>query len=84
MSAPSLVVTTSATYRSDFNFAVQRDSTIFDGMQAKHSSLRQVDDGSAKHRAKDTTITDGEGAAGHVFDGELIVACLRNASVERF
>jgi hypothetical protein len=38
--------------------------------------LWQVDDGGAHERAEDTAVADGEGAAGHVLDGELVVTSL--------
>jgi hypothetical protein len=45
-------------------------------MQTEHTSLGQVYDGRTHHGAEDSTVADGEGAASHVFDRELVISRL--------
>ena len=61
---------------ADLNLAVDGDGLVLDGVQAEDGGLGQVDDGGAHEGAEDAAVGDGEGAAGHVFDGELVVAGL--------
>jgi len=61
---------------SDFDLAVDGNWLVLDSVKTQHGGLWKVDDGSAHERAKDTSIGDSEGATSHVFDGELVVACL--------
>jgi hypothetical protein len=67
----------SVSYRSNLDFAINGHRTLLDGMEAKHCSLRQIDDGSSHHAAEDTTVADSVGAACHVLNCELAVTCLR-------
>jgi hypothetical protein len=46
-------------------------------MHAEHGSLWQVDDRSAHHGAKDTTVANGEGTTSHVFNGKLSISGLK-------
>lgn len=64
-------------HRADFDFAVDGDWLVLDGVESEDSGLREVDDWCAHERAEDAAVGDGESAAGHVFDGELVVACLK-------
>lgn len=66
-------------HRPDLDFAVDGHGLLFDGVQAQHGGLREVDDGRAHERAEDAAVADGVCAAGHVFDGEFVVAGLHNA-----
>jgi hypothetical protein len=61
---------------ADLDLAVDGDGLVLDGVQAEDGGLGQVDDGSAHEGAEDAAVGDGEGAAGHVFDGELVVTGL--------
>ena len=61
---------------ADLDLAVDGDGLVLDGVQAEDGGLGQVDDGGAHEGAEDAAVGDGEGAAGHVFDGELVVAGL--------
>lgn len=45
-------------------------------MQTKDGCLRKIDDRSAHHGAEDATVADSETAAGHILNGELVVASL--------
>lgn len=63
-------------HRTDLDLAVDDDGLVLDGVETEDGGLGQVDDGSAHEGAKDAAVADGEGAAGHVFDGELVVAGL--------
>ena len=65
-------------HRPDLDFAVDGYGFVFDGVQAEDRGLRKVDDGCAHEGAEDAAVADGEGAAGHVFDGEFVVAGLVN------
>ena len=60
----------------DFDFAVDSDGLVLDGVEAEHGGLREIDDRGAHQRAEDAAVADGEGAAGHVLDRELAVAGL--------
>ena len=40
-------------------------------MHAQDGRLRHVDDGSAEHGTENAAVGDGEGAAVHVFNGQL-------------
>lgn len=66
-------------HRPDLDLAVDGDRLLLDGVQAEHGGLREVDDGRAHERAEDAAVADGEGAAGHVLDGELVVARLEES-----
>ena len=61
---------------TDLDLAVDGDWLVLDGVETEDGGLGEVDDGSAHERAKDAAVADGEGAAGHVFDGEFVVTCL--------
>ena len=61
---------------ADLDLAVDGDGLVLDGVQAEDGGLGQVDDRGAHEGAEDAAVGDGEGAAGHVFDGELVVAGL--------
>lgn len=61
---------------SNLDLAVDGNRTFLDGMEAKNSRLRQVDDGSAHERAEDTAVADGERTASHVFNRKLAIAGL--------
>lgn len=61
---------------ADFDLAVDGDGLVLDGVQTEHGSLGQVDDRGAHEGAENAAVGDGEGAAGHVLDGELVVASL--------
>lgn len=67
---------------ADLDLAVDGDWLVLDGVQAEDSGLGQVDDGRAHEGAEDAAVRDGEGAAGHVLDGELVVAGLETMLVE--
>jgi hypothetical protein len=64
-------------YRSNLDFAVDGHRSFFDGMETEHCGLRQIDDGRAHHAAEDTAVTDSVGAACHVLNRELAIACLK-------
>ena len=68
------------TYRSNLDLPSDSYRSLLDRMQPEHSSLGQVDDWRAHHRSKDAAVADGEGATSHVFERELVVACLRTVS----
>jgi len=61
---------------ANHNLAIDYNWLVLDGMQSKNSSLGQVDDWSPHQRTEDTTIADGEGATGHILNGELAVTSL--------
>jgi hypothetical protein len=61
---------------ADLDLAVDGDGLVLDSVQAEDGGLGQVDDGSAHEGTKDAAVGDGEGAAGHVFNGELVVTGL--------
>ena len=61
---------------ADLDLAVDGDGLVLDGVQAEDGRLRQVDDRGAHEGAEHAAVGDGEGAAGHVLDGELVVAGL--------
>jgi hypothetical protein len=61
---------------ADLDLAVDGDGLVLDGVQTQDGGLGQVDDRGAHEGAEDAAVGDGEGAAGHVFDGELVVAGL--------
>lgn len=67
-------------HRSDLDFAVDGHGLVFDRVQAEDSGLREIDDGGAHEGAEDAAVADGEGAAGHVFDCEFVVAGLHKVS----
>lgn len=62
---------------ADLDLAVDGNGLLLDGVQAENGGLGQVDDGGAHEGAEDATVGDGEGAASHVFDGELVVTGLK-------
>lgn len=61
---------------ANLDLAVDGDGLVLDGVQAEDGGLGQVDDRGAHEGAEDAAVGDGEGAAGHVFDGELVVTGL--------
>lgn len=65
-----------AAHGSGFWFAVDHDYFVIDGMQTQYSSLRQIDDWGTKERSKDASVADSVSTAGHVLDGQLVVASL--------
>lgn len=65
---------------ADFDFAVDSYGLVLDSVESEYRSLREVDDRGSKHGAEDTAVGDGEGAASHVFDRQLVVACLIHVS----
>lgn len=69
---------------ADFDFSVDSDRLVLDGVETEDSSLWEVDDGSSEHGAEDTTVGDGESAASHVFDGKLVVASLSKSAYVSF
>eukprot|EP00123_Amoebidium_parasiticum_P007891 comp18441_c0_seq1/m.19703 comp18441_c0_seq1/g.19703 ORF comp18441_c0_seq1/g.19703 comp18441_c0_seq1/m.19703 type:complete len:546 (+) comp18441_c0_seq1:59-1696(+) len=60
----------------DLNLAVDSHGAVEDTVHAENSRLGGVDDGGAHEGAKDPPVGDGEGTAGHVFNGNLAVAGL--------
>lgn len=56
--------------------SVDGNWSLKDGMHAEDGWLGRVDDGSAKHGAKDTAVADGKGATVHVLNCEWIVSRL--------
>lgn len=66
---------------ADLDFAVDGDGLLVDRMETEHGGLGKVDNGSAHEGAEDAAVRDGEGAAGHVLDSKLVIACLLLLSV---
>jgi hypothetical protein len=56
------------------DLAVERDRAILDVVQAEDATLGRVDDRRRQQRAVDAAVADGEGAAGQLLEGELVVA----------
>ena len=56
--------------------AVDGHRSIEDAVHAENGRLWQVDDGRAEEGAEDAAVADGERAALHVLDGELVEASL--------
>jgi hypothetical protein len=71
-----MCIVSSITYRSDLHFAIDCHRSLLGGVHSKDCGLGKVNDRSAHHRAKNSAAVDGEGTAGHVLDGKLIVASL--------
>ena len=62
------------------HLAIDGHRSFEDAMHAEYGGLRRVDDGRAKHRAKHTTIADGEGSPVHVLNGQTSSPCLTRAT----
>ena len=60
-------------HRADFDLSVHLNGAVFDGVEAKYGSLRQVDNGSAHQGTEDTSVADGEGTASHILNGQLAI-----------
>ncbi len=58
-------------HRADHHLAVHGDRAVLDAVQAEHGALRRIDDRGGHQRAEHAAIGDGEGAALHVFHGQL-------------
>lgn len=63
-------------HRADLNLAVNSNGSLLNGVHAQNGALGHVDNGSTHHRAKDTTVRDGEGTAGQVLNGNLAITGL--------
>ncbi|KAI3486894.1 hypothetical protein L1887_49533 [Cichorium endivia] len=59
---------------ADLDLAVHHPCLVLDGVHAQDGRTGQVEDGRAKERAKDAAVADGERAAAHVLERELVVA----------
>ena len=53
------------------HLSISDDRPLEDAVHAQDGRLRHVDDGSAEHGPENTAVGDGEGAAVHVFNGQL-------------
>ncbi|KAF1856457.1 hypothetical protein Lal_00048580, partial [Lupinus albus] len=63
-------------HRADDHLAVYRHGTLDDVVHAEDGGLRRVDDRGRHHRAEGTAVGDGEGATGHLVDGQLALTGL--------
>lgn len=62
---------------TNLHLPVDGNGFVLDSMETQDGRLREVDDGCAHEGAKDASVGDGEGAAGHIFNGEFVVAGLK-------
>ncbi len=60
-------------HRAHRDFTVDDHRALLDGVHAQHAGLRRVDDRGGKQRAKDTTVGDGERAAGEFVHRQLVI-----------
>jgi hypothetical protein len=79
LSAPRkcrMCIASSITYRSDLHFAIESHRSLLGGVHSKDCGLGKVDDREYPSLSQNSAVVDGEGTAGHVLDGKLIVASL--------
>jgi hypothetical protein len=63
-------------YGSDPHFAIECHRSLLGGVHSKDCGLGKVDDREYLSSSQNSAVVDGEGTAGHVLDGKLIVASL--------
>ncbi|MCY1360146.1 hypothetical protein D9M69_467580 [compost metagenome] len=58
-------------HRQDHNLAIHGHRALLDLVHTEDGGLRRVDDRAGEQRTEHATVGDGEGATGHLFDGQL-------------
>src|SRR5690606_11507577 len=61
-------------HRADDDLAVFHNRTILGGVNAEDRRLRRINDGCGEHGTKHTTVGDGEGTSGQLFQTQFAVA----------